>query len=429
MPGHVAARVYPRILPHLAARLSAGTVLISGTNGKTTTARMLAAIASSAGLLPVHNRAGANLPAGVLSALISASDLRGRLRSSLGLFEVDEAHVPAAVDATHPRVVLLTNLFRDQLDRYGEIDLIARRWQDTVNASGAEISLTVNVDDPLLAHLAIQTRGRTMSFGIETQDLGSALLSHEADRRLCPACGGRLHYSWSYYGHLGHYTCTACTWQRPRPDLAVISVETDPDGATRAALTYEGRQVRARIGLPGLHNVYNATAAVAAALALGIELETAINAVADVRGAFGRNQRIVLGTGSLTLVLVKNPVGFNQALRGMSPDCNRATIAINDLFADGTDVSWLWDVDFGPVVEREMPITCTGRRAHDMAVRLKYDGDPLPTVQPDLNAALNQAVGDAEHGGHVTFFSTYTATMEVQHQLSARGLIPAFWES
>lgn len=430
IPGHVASRLDRQALSELALRLSAGTILISGTNGKTTTARLLANIAAQAGLQPIHNRAGANLPAGILSALVAGSDLDGTVRGKLGLFEVDEAHVPAAVDATHPRALILTNLFRDQLDRYGEIDLIAKRWQGTVIASGASLVLAPNVDDPVLAHLLAQSPVPGVSFGIEDRGAGSAAVAHEADRRLCPACGSRLRYDWSFYGHLGHYSCEACGWKRPTPTLAVRSIIQEPSGRTNIVLEREGARASTHLKLPGLHNVYNAAAAVAGALAVGVSLEQAAQGVTDTQGAFGRHQTISLGAGSLTLSLVKNPVGFNQALRSAPFEVDRVTIAINDLFADGTDVSWLWDVDFDRLIACGVPVICTGLRAHDMALRLKYDGaaEESLVIEPRISAAMQKSLLDAENGAKVLVFSTYTATLEIQRQLARRKLVPPFWE-
>ena len=337
--------------------------------------------------------------------------------------------MPTALAATHPRVLLLTNLFRDQLDRYGEIDLIAKRWTETAQNAGSGLTLAVNVDDPLLAHLVGRASGPTVSFGIEDRSMGHAKLGHEADRHLCPACDGRLIYDWCFYGHLGHYRCSECHWVRPVPQLAVTDIKAD-ERETTAALQYEGAYANLRLGLPGLHNVYNATAAVAAALAIGLELKEAAAGAEEAPGVFGRHQRIQVGAGSLTLLLVKNPVGFNQALLSAPEEMDLASIAINDLFADGTDVSWLWDVDFDPLVQREIPVRCTGLRAYDMAVRLKYDGANKESllVEPRLDTALQDSLREAEAGSNIVFFSTYTATLEMQRLLARRGLAPPYWE-
>jgi UDP-N-acetylmuramyl tripeptide synthase len=427
IPGHVAARLYPAVLAELARQLPRGSIVVSGTNGKTTTARMLAAVAAAADIPVVHNRAGANLPSGMLAALLADAGVNGRPQGALGIFEVDEAHVPAAVAATRPRVLLLTNLFRDQLDRYGEIDLIATRWRETVQRMEVQ-TLTANVDDPLLAHLMIAAPGRILGFGVEDPTPGRETLTHEADRRLCPACGGPLVYSRAFFSHLGHYACSACGWQRPRPSLRVTRVEEEQSAGTRATLEYEQEVATVRIPLPGLHNVYNAAAAVAGALAIGVPFAQATAGVERVEGAFGRYQRVEVESGSLTLILVKNPVGFTQALRSLPRDATEVVIAINDLFADGTDVSWLWDVDFDVLRERQLPVTCSGLRAHDMALRLKYADHAEAEIGPDLDRVLEASLARARNGARVACFLTYTATMDVQRLLARRGLVPPFWE-
>jgi len=429
LPGHVAARIDPRALATLASRLREGSVLISGTNGKTTTARMLASIATAADLRPVHNRAGANLPAGILSTLASGSSLHGRPTGDLGIFEVDEAHVPAVRCAVLPRALVLTNLFRDQLDRYGEIDYVGRAWGTAIASLGSTGALVVNVDDPVLAHLAGSALGAVVGYGVDDRALAARALPHEADRRLCPACGSRLGYAHSYYSHLGDYRCDGCGWARPQPRVSVTRVLPTADGGSRLTLTLDGVEITAELPLPGLHNAYNAAAAVGAAIALGIAPPAIVAGLADVRGAFGRHERIAIGAGSFTLALVKNPVGFNQALRTALPKLGSALIAINDLLADGTDVSWLWDVDFELLANSERSVVCAGLRAHDLAVRLKYAGVESAEVVLDLNQAVDRALAAASNGADVVAFCTYTATLELRRLLHRRGLVPPFWEN
>ncbi|MBI4213268.1 MAG: DUF1727 domain-containing protein [Chloroflexi bacterium] len=427
LPGHVAARLDPDALSELSSRLAAGVALISGTNGKTTTARMLASIARVAGLQPVHNRAGANLPEGILSALVDASDLVGNLHGRLGVFEVDEAHLPGAARATLPRAVVLTNLFRDQLDRYGEVDFVARSWAAAVKDLGPDSTLIVNVDDPSLAHLAESAPGHLLTFGVENRSLGNDSLAHEADRRLCPVCAQRLDYSSCYYGHLGTYECGACGWKRPTPDVAVLQADGADNGTTAVTMHSQGAQLVATLPAPGLHNVYNAAAAAAAALALDLDPASIVAGLEQMRGAFGRHERIRVGGGTLTLDLVKNPVGFNQALRTvLDPDLT--VIAINDRFADGTDVSWLWDVDFERLAGQEAPVLCTGLRAHDLALRLKYAGVGAEQPEASISTALGRALERTRQGGQVALFCTYTATLEARSWLQGQGLVPPFWD-
>ncbi|MSQ23979.1 MAG: DUF1727 domain-containing protein [Chloroflexi bacterium] len=426
LPGHVAARIDTQALSTLSSRLPQGSVLISGTNGKTTTARMLAQIAHRAGLRPVHNRAGANLPAGILSALLDGCSLMGQPHGDLGIFEVDEAHVPAAVAAIRPRVLVLTNLFRDQLDRYGEVDFVARAWQRAAANLPLPAKLVVNIDDPTLAYLSESRLGPATTFGISECSFGHEGLPHEADHRLCPRCRSRLTYSSSNYGHLGLYVCSGCGWRRPVPDVAPTEIAMDGEHGSDFNLNSDGPIFPTHIPLNGLHNVYNAVAASAAALALDIDPQYIVQGLAEAQGAFGRDEVVQVGDGSLKLVLVKNPVGFNQALRSLGAE-DLTLVAINDLFADGTDVSWLWDVDFELLGNRR--IVCTGLRAHDMSVRLKYASVDNRTTEPSLENALSLALDAARSGARVAAFCTYTATLEIRHLLQQRGLVAPFWEN
>lgn len=429
VPGHVAGFFCPDALRQLAAGLPRGSVLISGTNGKTTTGRIAAAVAEASGLRVLQNRAGANLPAGILSALASSATLGGAPRGDVGIFEVDEAHVPTAVDALRPRVLALTNLFRDQLDRYGEIDLLGRIWDSAVAALSADATLVLNVDDPLLAHLADRAPGKALTFGIEARSIGVARLAHEADRQLCPCCGHRLRYTWCYYGHLGHYGCDGCGWERPNPDLAVTEIVLEEASSTLTLSSTSTKPDHLELPLPGLYNVYNAAAGAAIAQALDLAPDCLPRGLRGLKPAFGRQERVPVGNGSLTLSLVKNPVAFNQTLRTLPSACELAVIAINDRLADGTDVSWLWDVDCELLAERPTPALCTGTRAYDMALRAKYAGAPNVEVEPLLDRAVERAVAAASEGGCVVIFSTYTATLEVHEALHRRGYVSPFWET
>lgn len=428
LPGHVAARVDPSALRQLAARLRQGAVLVSGTNGKTTTARTIAAVCTAAGLRPVHNRAGANLPAGVLSALVGQATVGGDAGGDIGIFEIDEANVPMMVEQIPPHALVLTNLFRDQLDRYGEVNLLAQAWEAAVKRLEASAWLVVNVDDPGLAHLARQAGGRGFFYGIESRTDGLPALAHEADHQLCPGCGQRLTYAWCHYGHLGHYGCNGCGWQRPTPDLAITLGPGAPNTGREILLTTSEGELSLRVPLPGLYNVYNVAAAAATAYALSLAPAYVKAGVEGLTAAFGRQERIPIGAGWLTLVLVKNPVGFNQALRTIPTGASLLVVAINDRLADGTDVSWLWDVDAELLAEQGGLVLCTGLRAHDMALRLKYAGARRVEIAPGVAPALDCALATAAAGGDVVLFATYTAILEARREFHRRGHLAPFWE-
>ena len=433
LPGHLVARLAPDALQRIATRIDRGVALISGTNGKTTTARMVAQAAARAGLHPIANRSGANLPPGILAAAVAHTNLAGRPLGDIAILEVDEAHVPAIVRATEPRLLALTNIFRDQLDRYGEVDFIASTWRDGITHLDPSATLVLNADDPTVAQLAAGAPCEVATYGMEHRVLGSPTPSHDADMRLCPRCRRRLSYSWAYYGHVGHYCCGACGWQRVHPSYAVTHLELHSDGSTELTIERDVSTTRLSVPLPGLYNAYNGLAAYSIAASLGIPDGAIVAAIADFTAVFGRQEHVTVGDGSLTLALVKNPVGFNQVLQTLAltgpPDY--IVIAINDLFADGTDVSWLWDVDFELLAEWPSTVLCTGLRAPDMALRLKYAGLPPArvSIEPGIAAAVEQALAAAHRGGRVIVLPTYTAMLEMRAALQRLGTVTPFWEN
>jgi len=458
LPGHVVPRIDPGALHTIASRLSAGSLLVSGTNGKTTTTRMVAQIASRAALAPIHNRSGANLMTGIVAALAAHSDLSGKPQGDLGIFEVDEAHVPVATAALQPRVLALTNIFRDQLDRYGEVDLVARTWRHAIQSLRGDATLVLNADDPIVAQLGEDARCRVIYFGVEDTSIGSAQVPHEADKRLCHRCGARIQYTWSYYGHVGHYRCDSCGWRRPEPAVRIISASTRRDGGSDLVIDAEGTRLEVPLRLAGLYNACNAAAAVTICRSVGIADEHIVGGLAEFEAVFGRQERIAIGDGSIILSLVKNPVGFNQVLQALFGSEFRApssesearggeskipelgtrdskpetllVIAINDLFADGTDVSWLWDVDFEMLAGRPLKIVCSGLRAHDMALRLKYAEiqNEVVDVEPRIEAAIDRAIHAAQGGAQIVICPTYTAMLAVRSELQRRGAVAPFWE-
>ncbi|MBV9596651.1 MAG: Mur ligase family protein [Chloroflexi bacterium] len=427
--GHLVPRLAPQALRDVTRSLPNGSIVVSGTNGKTTTTRLLSHILRGSGLRPIHNRAGANLLSGLYSAIAQGTDWQARPRGDIGLFEVDEATVPRALEHIQPRVLLLHNIFRDQLDRYGEVHFVAGLWRESVRNLPASTAVVVNADDPLLADLAPR-----LTYGIVDCRVGTArALPHAADARLCPRCGAALDYDVVFYGHIGHYACTVCDFTQPRPTIAATSVELLGDRGTNLTVELPLGVVRATLRLPGLYNVYNALAAIAVCVALGIAPEAIARGLETFTAAFGRLERVQIEDGrELFLALVKNPVGFTEVLRTILDVPGRRTllIAINDRFADGTDVSWLWDVEFERLRERVNAAVCAGLRAEDMAVRLKYAGvDPERIrVEDDLQRALKQTIALAEPGETIYVLPTYTAMLSMRALLQRTGYVRGFWE-
>ncbi|MDE3192493.1 MAG: DUF1727 domain-containing protein [Chloroflexota bacterium] len=429
LPGLVTLAVDPDLIGHLSARLAHGAVLVSGTNGKTTTSRMLAEIARSAGRTPVHNRTGSNLERGIAAALLADADAAGRPRGDVGIFEVDEASIPRVVARLEPRVVLVTNLFRDQLDRYFEVDQLARRIADAFARLPAATTLVLNADDPLVARLGERHAGPVLFFGIDDASVGGKVPQSISDATHCPRCGARLAYTRVVLAHVGDWRCPACGLARPARDVAAARVVLAPD-RTRLELTGAGALVEVPLG--GLYNAYNALAAVAVARALAIDDATVGRALAAFRPPFGRLEVVEADGRRLRIVLVKNPAGFNAAIGALLERGGRHRIlaALNDRDADGRDVSWIWDADFealAPAVERAV---VTGLRARDLALRLKYAGVRAADLEvvDGWREALRHAIDMAAPGGEVTVLTTYTAMLALRGALSDMGYVGRFWE-
>ena len=438
LPGLVAAQVSPQLLRRFTRQLRQGALVVTGTNGKTTTSRMLGAVLETAGWRIIHNRSGSNLIRGLVATLVQASTWQGDLHADAGLFEVDEATIPAALAQIRPRLVLIGNLFRDQLDRYGEVDTVHRQWRAALAKLPAETWVVLNADDPSVAVLARDTPARVVTYGIDDPRQALSALPHAADAIRCPLCATPLLYSAVLLSHLGHYRCPQCGFARPAPDVAADAVTLHGTESLALAVRGPGGAFAVDVGVPGFYNAYNALAATAAALALDLPPATIQRGLSRFRAAFGRLERVTAGDKRLLLALVKNPVGFNEVLRMLFPPGAPAEaprhllILINDLTADGRDVSWLWDVDFerlaGPGAVAT--VTTAGLRAPDMANRLKYAGvDPARiTVEPALDRALDGALAAVPAGGTLAVLPTYTAMLTFRELLHRRGWVGQFWE-
>ena len=424
IPGKLLWKLDPGAVDRLAARLPLGSAALSATNGKTTTAAMAARILGGHVRL-AHNSAGANLVSGVASALLDARD------AELGLFEVDEAALSEVAARVRPRAVCLGNLFRDQLDRYGELEHVAERWREVVRALPPGAALSVNGDDPQLGDLAREHENTTV-FGIDDPSLSRPFLQHAADSKYCVRCGTPYDYAAAYVGHLGDYRCPSCG--HGRPPLDVAAREIDLRGLESLAfrlVTPEGdRDVTLRV--PGLYNVYNALAGASLARSLGASLDEIVAGLESFSAAFGRFERIAVGDRRLLMLLIKNPAGANEAVRtiveGRAPSL--AVIALNDAIADGRDVSWIWDVDFEPLIAGLERLIVTGERAAELALRFKYGGLDAGAIEvvPSLEQALDRGLELTPAGGELVLLPTYTAMLALRKVVVGRGFIRPYWE-
>ena len=424
LPGKLLWKLDPSAVDRLAARLPRGSALVSATNGKTTTAAMAARILEPS-LRLAHNRAGANLVSGVASALVAARD------AELGLFEVDEAALPEVARRVAPRAVSLGNLFRDQLDRYGELELVAARWREMARSLPAGALLVANGDDPQLGEIATERPGSVV-FGVDDPRRASPELQHAADSKWCVRCGTPYAYAAAYIGHLGDYRCPACG--HARPPLDVVAREIELNGLESVSFRLETPEGSARVELqvPGLYNVYNALAAASLARGLGSSTEDIVTGLQGFSAAFGRFERIQLDERSLLVLLIKNPAGANEVVRtlvaGGSP--RLLLVALNDEIADGRDVSWIWDVDFEPLLEGLERLIATGERAAELALRFKYAGLPEHSIEvvPSLEAALDRGLELTAPGDELIALPTYTAMLALRDLVSRRGFVKPYWE-
>jgi UDP-N-acetylmuramyl tripeptide synthase len=429
LPGKMLLRMEPRAVTLLAQRLSRGSVVVSATNGKTTTSGMIARVLTEHGVEAVHNRAGANMKGGVATALLEQ-------RGDIGLFEVDEAWLRDVVADLSPHTVLLSNLFRDQLDRYGELEKLADGWSELVAAREGDTAFVLNADDPLVADLGRDKEGRARRrvtyFGLEDRAHALERIEHASDAKHCRRCGTAYRYSAAYLGHLGDYRCPNCGNARPAPAVCAREVELLGMSGSAFTLGTPRGDTRIALRLPGLYNVYNAVAAAACCLELGIGLEEIKRGLESFAAAFGRAEQIPVGDRRLAILLVKNPAGANEVFRTLAAAGDGGLdvwMVLNDRIADGRDVSWIWDADFETLAPHAARVVCSGTRAEELALRLKYAGVPAAQLQivPPLARGLDRAL-EADGGRPLYALPTYTALLELRDLLAARGHAPPFWE-
>jgi len=430
LPGLVAGRLAPDLIEALGRLPGHGAVTVTGTNGKTTTTHLVTAITEAAGLVPLTNRTGSNLERGLVTAYVDAAGRSGAVGDAadrIGVFEVDEAALPPLFGRLRPRVAVFLNLFRDQLDRYGEIDSVAEGWARMVAAADWSPVLVLNGDDPSVAALGDGAAGRVVTFGIEDASVALAEAEHASDARFC-GCGSRYAYDRVFMGHVGHWRCDGCSRARRTPEVA----------ATRVRLEAEGSEVEVRAGeqtatlrvpTAGLYSVTNALAAIAAGVALGIRLDVCVGAISGSGPAFGRQERFTVGDRAVRIWLSKNPAGLNEIVRALlAADRELSVLAmLNDGIQDGQDVSWVYDADLERLGGRVQSLVCSGTRAEELALRYSIAGVPADEVLGETDAALDAALARTPAGGTLDVVATYTAMIDVREVVAARAGVASYW--
>ena len=428
LPGRIALRVCPDLL----GVLGNGVVvtLITGTNGKTTTSRIVEESFLAAGLSCFSNRSGANLLSGITAVFSLCATLSGKSRFSRAVIECDEAAFKSVSRYLEVGTVVVTNIFRDQLDRYGEIthtkDSIAA---GLANCPGAVLCL--NADCSLTVSLAEGLPNKIVYFGLD-RSFNKDTAFELSDAAYCIKCKGKYAYNYRTYGHLGGFCCPSCGYSRPVADIAVTGISHMDDDSSDVEITMFGKAHQMRVNLPGGYNVYNAVAAASAAAASGLSGTVIAEALGCFSGSFGRAERFQLGESSIRIMLIKNPAGFNQVLTLIVNTVVNAVLvfALNDRLADGTDVSWIWDVDFEMLLsikERILGFYVSGVRADEMALRLKYAGFDESDIL--LIRGYKMLIAEAIKGGHpVIILPTYTAMLDIRAALSKVLPLKAFYE-
>ncbi|MFN6483542.1 MULTISPECIES: Mur ligase family protein [unclassified Nostoc] len=408
LPGSIARRIEPRLLQLLSQQVKNGVILIAGTNGKTTTALLLCTILERKGFRVTHNSTGANLENGLMTALLESTNLLGTLNTDYAILEVDENIVPRVLAPLQPRIILCLNLFRDQLDRYGEVDTISKRWTKVISTLPVETVVIPNADDPTLSNLGQQLPQRVLFFGLNEPEHYLEAIPHAVDSIYCPKCGHSLDYKGVYLSHLGDFTCPKCGFSKSKPTLE----------------SSEWSQI-----LVGLYNKYNTLAAATAAIELGVDEAAIRDTINNFQAAFGRAEDLVINGKRVRILLSKNPVGTNETIRVVTQSTDKTTLLVlNDRTPDGTDVSWIWDVDTEKLVERGGTLVVSGDRVYDMALRLRYsqkhpESNLNLIVEEDLRQAIATALEHTPENETLHILPTYSAMLEVREVLTGRKIL------
>lgn len=398
-PGHIALICNSNFIEEILKNSGTRLIIVAGTNGKTTTARMITSIIRENGQTFLQNKAGANLINGLASALIFGSRLNGKLYKDFVIFESDENTLPKILEKTIPDYIVCLNLFRDQLDRYGEIDSIAKRWHSSFKHLTNKTSLILNADDPLISYLSHDSKAKVYYFGLNEK--GGKNISHGADSIHCPNCSNKLTYESVSFSHLGIWICSKCGLKRPNLNLSEVP----------------------QIALPGTYNKYNSLAAALFAKLEGFDKNSVMNSFKNFTPAFGRQEKLIYQGKIVQLFLSKNPTSLNESLQTIKElGGKNLLIILNDGIPDGLDVSWIWDVNFEDIMPKDINIAVSGDRVYDISLRLKYAGI-FTHIEPDLKILTEKMISNLEDNEILYVLPNYSALLGIRKYLLGRKLL------
>ncbi len=367
-PGSIAMKISPTLLKTLASKVKEEIIVVCGTNGKTTTNNLIYSLLTDAGKKVVCNNVGANMLPGVACAFISKASLFGKLDADYASIECDEASLRHIVNHITPNKIVITNLFRDQMDRYGDVEGTSKLLMEAIKKV-PDATLVLNADDPFLTKFGMDNSA--VYYGVSEE----VLKDNDNELQLCPVCGHELSYEYHHYNQLGKYSCPRCEFKRPNPNYSATRVDTSD--TIKCVLSYKGRQYKMNVNYRGFYNIYNILASFAVFETLGGTFEDALKSFDAYKPQLGRMEAFTIGGKPVILNLAKNPAGFNQAISTVCGDkrSKSVLIAVNDMASDGTDISWLWDVDTDILKDANVKnLAVSGERMHDVALRLKYSG-------------------------------------------------------
>ena len=427
IPGIVAMKAAKNIL----AAVSEGMeiVVVTGTNGKTTSCNMIEHALTSGGHECLLNKSGANMLHGMAADLIAAADWLGKPQYPYAVLECDEAALKLVVPYIRPKVIVVTNLFSDQVDRYGGVQNVLQEIRTGVERSPESV-LVLNADEPLSASLARSTPNKVVWYGLEAS-VGTQGNIDLADAGVCPECGGEYAYDYHTYAHLGGFRCPRCGYRRKDPDVAVISVDKKGTDGSTIHLQCDGVIQKVRISLPAVYNIYNAAAAIAATKALGLPAQEAIDSLSSVQSSFGRLETFSLNGNRVQMILVKNPAGCNQAfsyVTGTGEDYS-AVLCLNNRTGDGHDISWIESADYEKLCADPhlKKIYVAGDCREELYARLRKAGASEERMErvSDYHALVEQL---KEEGHPVFLLPNYTSMMELRQAMTQATGNREFWE-